>query len=63
MSAIPNIVKQYFGITTFYKENDEIQTAYYAGFIDSTTEIDAIQFAPSSGLMSGIIKMYAFAGS
>ena len=56
-------VKQYFGTTTFYKENDEIQTAYYAGFIDSTTEIDAIQFAPSSGTMTGIIKMYAFAGS
>ena len=56
-------VKQYFGTTTFYKENNELQTVHYAGFIDSTTEIDAIQFAPSGGLMTGVIKMYGFAGS
>ena len=56
-------VKQFFGTTTFYKENNEIMTAYYGGFIDETTAIDGVQLSPSTGLMTGVMKLYGFAGS
>ena len=55
--------KQFFGSTTYYKENDIIQTQYYAGFIDETTQIDGVQLSPSSGTMTGVMKLYGFAGS
>ena len=40
-----------------------IQTQYYAGFIDETTQIDGVQLSPSSGTMTGVMKLYGFAGS
>ena len=56
-------VKQIFGQTTYYKEDNTLQTQYYGGFIDETTAIDGVQISPSSGTMTGVMKLYGFAGS
>ena len=56
-------VKQFFCQTTYYKEDNTLQTQYYGGFIDETTAIDGVQISPSSGTMTGVMKLYGFAGS
>ena len=60
---VTDALKQFFGQTTYYKEDNTLQTQYYGGFIDETTAIDGVQISPSSGTMTGVMKLYGFAGS
>ena len=54
-------VKQFFGTTTYYQQFGGTGPfeVYYSGYCNTTTAIDGVQFAMSSGnIDAGTIKMY-----
>ena len=54
-------VKHFFATTTIYEADNANFVLYVAGYFNTTTAIDDIQFKMSSGNMDGVIKMYGVA--
>ena len=51
-------VKHFYSISSNCEHQDIVQNIYTAGYINSTSDVDAIQFKMSSGNFDGTIKMY-----
>jgi hypothetical protein len=51
-------VKHFYATTNFYRYVDRTNNSFFAGYINTTTAIDDIQFKMSSGNMDAVIKMY-----
>ena len=51
-------VKHFYSTMNNYVQNDGSQVCYAAGYINTTSAIDEIQFKMSSGNFDGKIKMY-----
>ena len=51
-------VKHFFATTTIYEADNANFVLYVAGYFNTTTAIDDIQFKMSSGNMDAVIKMY-----
>ena len=51
-------VKHFYATTNFYRYVDRTDNHFYAGYINTTSAIDEIQFKMSSGNFDGKIKMY-----
>ena len=51
-------VKHFIATTNQYQNEDSSQNGYIAGYGNTTSAINAIQFKMSSGNFDGIIKMY-----
>ena len=51
-------VKQFSSQEVNYQYNDRVYPSWYAGYINTTTAIDDIQFKFQSGNFDGIIKMW-----
>ena len=51
-------VKQFTAHFTVYRSTDEIWDCFIAGYMNTTSAVDAIQFTVDSGTFDGIIKMY-----
>ena len=50
--------KNFYARTVFYHENDQVWDNFIGGFVNSTSDIDAIQFKMESGNFDGKIKMW-----
>ena len=51
-------VKQFTAHFTVYRSTDEIWDCYIAGYMNTTSAVDAIQFTVDSGTFDGTIKLY-----
>ena len=51
-------VKHFFSKLAHCRFNDGTQTAYCAGYVNSTSAVDAINFKFASGNFDGVIQMY-----
>jgi hypothetical protein len=51
-------VKHFYGTMQYYYSSDRSACVFTAGYINTTTAIDDIQFKMSSGNMDAVIKMY-----
>jgi len=51
-------VKHFYATTQYYRYTDQSQTQFTAGYINSTSDVDAVQFTMTSGNFDGTIKMY-----
>ena len=51
-------VKHFFGVGNSYTADNQLFVSYTAGYFNTTTAIDDIQFKMSSGNMDAVIKMY-----
>ena len=51
-------VKNWFAETQFYRYVDRSNNSFFAGYFNTTTAINAVQFKFSSGNFDGTIKMY-----
>lgn len=51
-------VKHFYSTCSCYVAGDAIEVYYVAGYINSTNDVDAIQFSMSTGNMDAVIKMY-----
>ena len=51
-------VKQFTARFTVYRSTDEIWDCFIAGYMNTTSAVDAIQFTVDSGTFDGTIKMY-----
>jgi len=51
-------VKHFYSTANNCEHQDMTQNMFIAGYINSTSDIDAIQFKMSSGNMDAVIKMY-----
>ena len=51
-------VKHFYSRSNNYGPDGYTQDVYVAGYVNSTSDIDAVQFAMSSGNMDAVIKMY-----
>ena len=51
-------VKHFYSTCSCYVPGDAIEVYYVAGYINSTDDVDAIQFSMSSGNFDGVIQMY-----
>jgi hypothetical protein len=51
-------VKHFYSTLQSYHATDAAQEVFTAGYMNTTTAIDDIQFKMSSGNMDGVIKMY-----
>ena len=51
-------VKHFYSRINFHQNNNTSTDGYAAGYINTTSAIDEIQFKMSSGNMDGVIKMY-----
>ena len=50
--------KNFYARTVMYHENDGVWDNFIGGFVNSTSDIDAIQFKMESGAFDGVIKMW-----
>jgi hypothetical protein len=56
-------VKHFIATTQFYQREDRSNNVFTAGYANTTSAIDAVQFKMSSGnIDSGVIKMYGIGG-
>ena len=51
-------VKHYYSRVSYYDEDDRAYDVFTAGYFNTTTAIDDIQFKMSSGNFDGVIQMY-----
>ncbi len=51
-------VKNWYAETQFYRYVDRSNNSFFAGYFDTTSAINAVQFKFSSGNFDGTIKMY-----
>ena len=51
-------VKHFYSTMQMYNYHNLTRTGFVAGYINTTSAIDEIQFKMSSGNMDGVIKMY-----
>ena len=51
-------VKHFYGTMQYYYSSDRSARVFTAGYINTTTAIDDIQFKMSTGNMDAVIKMY-----
>ena len=51
-------VKHFYSIINTYHSGDYSQEVFSGGYINSTSDVDAIRFKMSAGNMDGVIKMY-----
>ena len=51
-------VKHFISRASNYRSNDYLEDSHIAGYFNTTSAIDAIQFKPESGDFDGVIKMY-----
>ena len=54
-------VKHFYSRCNFMTSGDATTTAFIAGYFNTTSAIDAIQFKMSSGNFDGVIQMYGIA--
>ena len=47
-----------YSTTNNYRSDDETQEAFVAGYFNTTTAINAVQFTMSSGNFDGTIALY-----
>jgi hypothetical protein len=56
-------VKHFIATTQFYQREDRSNNVFTAGYANTTSAIDAVQFKMASGnIDSGVIKMYGIGG-
>ena len=55
-------VKHFIANTNTYHGGDKTRNPFTAGYINSTSAVDAIQFKYSSGNFDGVIKLYGIGG-
>ena len=51
-------VKHFYCTSVIYEARNAVDTGYSAGYINSTSDVDAVQFAMTSGNMDAVIKLY-----
>jgi len=51
-------VKHFYARTHIYEDSDVADSGFVAGYINSTSDVDAVQFKMDSGDMDAVIKMY-----
>ena len=51
-------VKHFYSTVNSYFQGNESYNWYMAGYINSTSDVDAVEFKMDSGNMDGVIKMY-----
>jgi len=51
-------VKHFYSRSNNYEAADYTQDVFVGGYVNSTSDIDAVQFAMTSGNMDAVIKMY-----
>ena len=56
--ASTTYMKHFYSRINFYEGADSPMDAFVSGFIDSTSDVDAIQFKMTSGNFDGTIKMW-----
>ena len=50
--------KNWYSRVVMYHEGDQVWDSFVGGFVNSTSDIDAIQFKMESGNFDGKIKMW-----
>tara|TARA_Y100001970_G_scaffold259164_1_gene339823 strand:+ start:252 stop:860 length:609 start_codon:yes stop_codon:yes gene_type:complete len=53
-----NFVKHYIAVSNFYQYEDYSRNDFVAGYANTTSAINAVQFSMSSGTLDGVIKLY-----
>jgi len=51
-------VKHFYSTVSSYFQGDEMYQWHWSGYINSTDDVDAVEFKMDSGNMDGVIKMY-----
>tara|TARA_R100001086_G_scaffold199479_2_gene115691 strand:+ start:917 stop:1504 length:588 start_codon:yes stop_codon:yes gene_type:complete len=51
-------VKHYYATAAFYHASNYSFVNYVAGYINTTSDVDAVQFKMSSGNFDGVVKMW-----